>query len=186
MFKKLRTAASNFFKKITSVFKPKVKIPKQPVDIPIPAKPMKPSTLPGVGTNWVPPAPIPLDEISEAVNNGNWLYETNKIDYCNAVDNWFALFGNEQNTIEHFPQKTFDSSAYEWFKQSLKVTMGDISAFKAMIMETDAIDYLDWYDNGGGRELIEDIAESMTPSDPLVVYEYVESISDRILSLLGR
>ena len=185
MFKKLRKAASNFFKKITSFFKPKVKIPKGPVGIPTPDKPIRPSTLPGNGSNWVNPVPgMELEDVRTAVDTNNWGLSMGKEALCNAIDNWYYTFGDKSSVMGLFP--TFNDSSYEWFSTAMKVTMEDIDDLKNMIMETEAIDYLDWYQHGGGELLVTEMNKSYGHSNPVECYGYVESISEMMLSILNR
>lgn len=164
-------------KGITSLATPKVKS-----GTPTPSKP---KTLPGVGANWVNPVPgLDLEDVRKAVDSNNWGLTMGKEALCNAIDNWFATFSDKQTIMYMF--QSFNDQSYEWFKTSMKVTMGDIVDLKNMIMDTDAIDYLDWFDNGGGEDLATELNKSFGYSDPSECYDYVESISNMILSILNR
>ena len=54
-----------------------------------------------------------------------------------------------------------------------------------IINRTDALDYLDWYENNGGKTISDAIDYALAGSDTTVVYHYNEQISDLLLDLLN-
>lgn len=198
MFKRLRKAASNFFKKITSVFKPKVKIPKQPVSVPTPEvatpevelpelppvnKKFKPKTLPGNGADYQSPFPLPDDTIRDAVESGNWHYTESKPAFISKLELWYATMTDAINIIaaHKMSQNSYDT----WFSNSIKITDSGMMEVVDIINRTDAMDYLDWYENNGGKTISDAIDYALAGSDTTVVYHYNEQISDLLLDLLN-
>ena len=193
MFKRLRKAASNFFKKITSVFKPKVKVPKGPDSIPTPEvelpelppvnKKFKPKTLPGNGANYNSPFPLPDDTIRDAVEAGNWHYTESKPAFINKLELWYATMTDAINIIAAY--KMSQNSYDTWFSESIKITDSGMMEVVDIINRTDALDYLDWYENNGGKTISDAIDYALAGSDTVVVYHYNEQISDLLLDLLN-
>ena len=196
MFKRLRKAASNFFKKITSVFKPKVKVPKGPDSIPTPGvespelpalppvnKKFKPKTLPGNGANYNSPFPLPDDTIRDAVEAGNWHYTESKPAFINKLELWYATMTDAINIMaaHKMSQNSYDT----WFSESIKITDSGMMEVVDIINRTDALDYLDWYENNGGKAISDAIDYALAGSDTVVVYHYNEQISDLLLDLLN-
>ena len=195
MFKRLRKAASNFFKKITSVFKPKVKVPKGPDSIPTPGvespelpelppvdKKFKPKTLPGNGANYKSPFPLPDDTIRDAVEKGNWHYTESKPAFIDKLDLWYATMTDAINIMATY--KMSQNSYDTWFSKSIPITDSGMMEVIAIIFRTDALDYLDWYENNGGKIISDKIEVALANSDPTVVYHYNEQISALLLDLL--
>ena len=193
MFKRLRKAASNFFKKITSIFKPKVKVKKPPVggldnpNIELPElsdvdKEFKPKTLPGNGANYKSPFPLPDDTIRDAVEKGNWHYTESKPAFINKLDLWYATMTDAIGIMaaHKMSQNSYDT----WFSKSIPITDAGMMEVIAIIYRTDALDYLDWYENNGGKIISDNIDKALAASDTTVIYHYNEQISALLLDLL--
>lgn len=193
MFKRLRKAASNLFKKITSVFKPKAKksiklgsdsIPKVELpELPPVKKKFKPKTLPGNGANYDSPFPLPDDTIRDAVESGNWHYTESKPAFISKLELWYATMTDAINIIAAY--KMSQNSYDTWFSESIKITDSGMMEVVDIINRTDALDYLDWYENNGGKIISDKIEAALANSDPAVVYQYNEQISDLLLDLLN-
>lgn len=201
MFKRLRKAASNLFKKITSIFKPKVKVPNKPrgnlpiadhfdFDTPgveLPELPpvdneLKPKTLPGNGANYNSPFPLPDDTIRDAVEKGNWHYTESKPEFTDKLNLWYATMSDAISIIasHKMSQNSYDT----WFSKSIPLTDADMMEVNAIIFRTDALDYLDWYENNGGKIISNNIDYALAASDTTVIYHYNEQISALLLDLL--
>ena len=200
MFKRLRKAASNIFKKITSFFKPKAKAQKQHGNLPIvddfgfiesedelselPTvdNELKPKTLPGNGANYRSPFPVPDDTIKNAVESGNWYYTESKPAFTNKLNLWYATMTDAIGIIasHKMSQNSYDT----WFSKSIPLTDDDMMEINAIIFRTDALDYLDWYENNGGRIISNNIDYALAASDTTVVYHYNEQISALLRNLL--
>lgn len=201
MFKRLRKAASNFFKKITSVFKPKAKAKKPRGNLPIAdnfdfatpdvelpelpdvEKKFKPKTLPGNGANYNSPFPLPDDTIKNAVESGNWHYTESKPAFISKLELWYATMTDAISimTAHKMSQNSYDT----WFSDSIKITDSGMMEVVDIINRTDALDYLDWYENNGGKTISDKIEVALANSDPTVAYSYNEQISDLLLDLLN-
>lgn len=194
MFKRLRKAASNLFKKITSVFKPKAKAKKPPVggldkpnielpELPPVNKKFKPKTLPGNGADYQSPFPLPDDTIRDAVEAGNWHYTESKPAFINELELWYATMTDAINIMAAYKmsQNRYDT----WFSNSIKITDSGMMEVVDIITRTDALDYLDWYENKGGKTISDKIEVALANSDPDIVYSYNEQISDLLLDLLN-
>ena len=72
-----------------------------------------------------------------------------------------------------------------WFSKSIPITDADMMEVSAIIFRTDALDYLDWYENNGGKAISDAIDYALAGSDTVVVYHYNEQISDLLLDLLN-
>ena len=200
MFKRLRKAASNFFKKITSIFKPKVKAKKPGGNLPIADhfdfatpdvelpelptvdKKFKPKTLPGNGANYNSPFPLPDDTIRDAVEKGNWHYTESKPEFINKLELWYATMTDAISIIaaHKMSQNSYDT----WFSKSVPITDAGMMEVIAIIFRTDALDYLDWYENNGGKIISNNIDYALAASDTTVIYHYNEQISALLLDLL--
>lgn len=196
MFKRLKKAASNFFKKITSIFKPKVKAKKPPIadhfdfdtpDVELPELPdvekkFKPKTLPGNGANYKSPFPLPDDTIRDAVEKGNWHYTESKPAFIDKLDLWYATMTDAIGimTAHKMSQNSYDT----WFSKSIPITDSGMMEVIAIIYRTDALDYLDWYENNGGKIISNNIDKALAASDTTVIYHYNEQISALLLDLL--
>ena len=201
MFKRLRKAASNLFKKITSIFKPKVKVPNKPrgnlpiadhfdfdtPEVELPELPtvdneLKPKTLPGNGANYNSPFPLPDDTIRDAVEAGNWYYTESKPAFTDKLELWYATMTDAISIIaaHKMSQNNYDT----WFSKSIPITDADMMEISAIIFRTDALDYLDWYENNGGRIISNNIDYALAASDPTIIYHYNEQISALLLDLL--
>ena len=207
MFKRLRKAASNFFKKITSVFKPKVKKPrgnKIPIgggdnfkiakpevatpevelpDLPQWDKKFKPGTLPGNGANYDSPFPLPDDTIRDAVESGNWHYTESKPAFISKLELWYATMTDAIGIIAAY--KMSQNSYDTWFSESIKITDSGMMEVVDTINRTDALDYLDWYENNGGKAISDAIDYALAASDTAIAYQYNEQISDLLLDLIN-
>ena len=198
MFKRLKKAASNFFKKITSVFKPKVKAKKPPIggldkpkvatpgnelpELPPVDKKFKPKTLPGNGANYKSPFPLPDDTIRDAVEKGNWHYTESKPAFIDKLDLWYATMTDAISIMaaHKMSQNSYDT----WFSKSVPITDSGMMEVIAIIYRTDALDYLDWYENNGGKIISDNIDYALAASDVTVIYHYNEQISALLLDLL--
>ena len=199
MFKRLKKAASNIFKKITSIFKPKVKVPNKPrgnlpiaddfdfIDEPLELPPwhkkFKPRTLPGNGANYDSPFNLPDDTIRDAVESGNWHYTESKPAFISKLELWYATMTDAIGIMaaHKMSQNSYDT----WFSNSIKITDSGMMEVIDIINRTDALDYLDWYENNGGKAISDYIDYALAGSDTVVVYHYNEQISDLLLDLIN-
>ena len=78
-------------------------------------------------------------------------------------------------------QNSYDT----WFSESIKITDSGMMEVVDIINRTDALDYLDWYENNGGKAISDAIDYALAGSDTVVVYHYNEQISDLLLDLLN-
>ena len=201
MFKRLRKAVSNIFKKITSIFKPKVKVPNKPrgnlpiadhfdfatPEVELPELPtvdneLKPKTLPGNGANYNSPFQLPDDIIMKEVEKGNWHCTESKPEFTDKLNLWYATMTDAINIIaaHKMSQNSYDT----WFSKSVPITDEGMMEINAIIFRTDALDYLDWYENNGGKIISNNIDYALAASDTTVIYHYNEQISALLLDLL--
>ena len=77
-------------------------------------------------------------------------------------------------------QNSYDT----WFSKSVPITDEGMMEINAIIFRTDALDYLDWYENNGGKIISNNIDYALAASDTTVIYHYNEQISALLLDLL--
>ena len=164
---------------VVEVAIPQVELPALP---PINKK-FKPKTLPGNGANYNSPFPLPDDTIKNAVESGNWHYTESKPAFINKLELWYATMTDAISIIaaHKMSQNSYDT----WFSNSIKITDSGMMEVVDIINRTDALDYLDWYENNGGKTISDKIEVALANSDPTVVYSYNEQISDLLLDLLN-
>ena len=165
--------------RVVEVAMPQVELPELPPIV----KKFKPKTLPGNGTNYNSPFPLPDDTIRDAVEAGNWHYTESKPAFINKLELWYATMTDAISIIaaHKMSQNSYDT----WFSESIKITDSGMMEVVDIINRTDALDYLDWYENNGGKAISDAIDYALAGSDTVVVYHYNEQISDLLLDLLN-
>ena len=157
MFKKLRKSASKLFNKIVKAITHKVKV-KTPtgesIKVPI-------GKLPGNPENWVNDDGFDDDLIENAVNEGSYMGHS-KSDLYKVLDRF----------AECYIQKTWE--------RLVTVTFFDIQRLKVAIEETDYKQFLDWYDNGGGRELVDGIKELNQSYEDSIDVSKITEVNQRL------
>ena len=164
--------------RVVEVAMPQVELPELPPIV----KKFKPKTLPGNGTNYNSPFPLPDDTIRDAVEAGNWHYTESKPAFINKLELWYATMTDAISIIaaHKMSQNSYDT----WFSESIKITDSGMMEVVDIINRTDALDYLDWYENDGGRIISNNIDYALAASDPTIIYHYNEQISALLLDLL--
>ena len=164
--------------RVVEVAMPQVELPELPPIV----KKFKPKTLPGNGTNYNSPFPLPDDTIRDAVEAGNWYYTESKPAFTDKLELWYATMTDAISIIaaHKMSQNSYDT----WFSESIKITDSGMMEVVDIINRTDALDYLDWYENNGGRIISNNIDYALAASDPTIIYHYNEQISALLLDLL--
>ena len=164
---------------IPEVVIPEVKLP----ELPPVNKKFKPKTLPGNGANYNSPFPLPADTIRNAVEAGNWHYTESKPAFISKLELWYATMTDAIGIMaaHKMSQNSYDT----WFSESIKITDSGMMEVIDIINRTDAMDYLDWYENNGGKAISDKIEVALANSDPTIAYSYNEQISDLLLDLLN-
>lgn len=164
---------------VVEVAMPEVELPALPQI----TKKFKPKTLPGNGANYNSPFPLPDDTIKNAVESGNWHYTESKPAFISKLELWYATMTDAISIIatHKMSQNSYDT----WFSESIKITDSGMMEVVDIINRTDALDYLDWYENNGGKTISDAIDYALAGSDTVVVYRYNEQISDLLLDLLN-
>lgn len=164
---------------VVEIAMPEVELPALPQI----TKKFKPKTLPGNGANYNSPFPLPDDTIKNAVESGNWHYTESKPAFISKLELWYATMTDAISIIatHKMSQNSYDT----WFSESIKITDSGMMEVVDIINRTDALDYLDWYENNGGKTISDAIDYALAGSDTVVVYRYNEQISDLLLDLLN-
>lgn len=161
MFKRLRKAAARLFIRLASAITPKVKITTPSGEtIKVPT-----GELPGIPENWVNDDGFDDDLIKNAVNEGSYMGHGKK-DLIDVLDKF----------AEYYIQETW--------KRIVTVTFFDIQRLKVAISETDYKQLLDWYDNGGGRELFDDIRELNQSYEDSIDTSKIGGINRRLIEAI--
>lgn len=162
MFKKLRKAAARLFNKLADFITPKVKVTAPTGEsIRVPS-----GELPGNPENWVNDDGFDDDLIENAVNEGSYMGHS-KSDLIKVLDSF----------AEYYIQDTW--------KRLVTVTFFDIQRLKVAIDETDYKQFLDWYQNGGGQELFDDITELNQSYEDSIDVSKISGVNRKLIEVIN-
>ena len=162
MFKKLRKKLARLLNKLAYSITPKIKVTAPTGEsIRVPS-----GELPGNPENWVNDDGFDDDLIENAVNEGSYMGHS-KSDLIKVLDSF----------AEYCIQDTW--------KRLVTVTFFDIQRLKVAIDETDYKQFLDWYQNGGGQELFDDIIELNQSYEDSIDVSKISGVNRKLIEAIN-